>query len=109
CSMPAKGSQWRRGSAASRWEQPSVESHSIAHEATFRLKTWASLWLTGNPFQSCAWKNGLETRPFVPIASTTVPFPESARRFTLFLSSTRGRAVQRASQDSNQSLGRFVL
>src|SRR5262249_28589359 len=48
-------------------------------------------------------------RPFVPPDSTPVPFPPCALRFTLSLSSTRGRAVQRASQDSNQSLGRFVL
>src|ERR1700740_2132861 len=64
-----------------------------------------------NQFPSSVWKNAChrQVRPFVPSGSTSVPFPETAPRFSLFLSSTRGRAVQRASQDSNQSLGRFVL
>jgi hypothetical protein len=79
----------------------------------------ARLHCTGE-YGSCARERGVPSDrangeeavlgpPFVPSDSTTGPFPHSTRRFTLSLSSTRGRAVQRASQDSNQSLGRFVL
>src|SRR5215831_19838258 len=62
------------------------------------------------PCRSFEWRSASRNPcPFVPPDSTPVLFPAGALRSILSLSSTRGRAVQRASQDSNQSLGRFVL